>query len=169
VRPEELCQWKIPITTSGVPFIREVGKFVRIIGPVEGGLFTRNLRYIEEGWREHTNAISTTNQLGHQNKINDHFEKERIARRDTMAFRRINDARCESGFEDRNGLEAFHCRCNKACSYGSIKWKKKILLKKCYQLTALYRHYTMMLGTRILIYNLRTYYVATKGKCVLTL
>jgi hypothetical protein len=152
--------------TIGSTIYKRSWKFFRIIGPVEGGLLTRNLRYIEEVWREHTNPISTTNQLGHQNKINDPFTKERIARRDTVAFRRINDARCESGFEDHKGLEAFRCRCNKACSYGSIK-RKRVLLKKCYQLTALYRHHMTMLGTRILIYNLQTYYVAIKGKCVL--
>jgi len=31
-------------------------------------LFTRNLRYIGVGWREHSSWISTTDQLCHQNK-----------------------------------------------------------------------------------------------------
>jgi len=53
-----------------------------------------------------------------------------------MAVRRINDAGCEPRFEDRNGLEAFQCRCNKACFYGSIKQQKKnptekVLLSYC--------------------------------------
>jgi hypothetical protein len=109
--------------------IQEVGNFVRIIGPLGGELFMRNLRYIGLGWRNTLTQFRQRINLAIKTKINGHSARERIARRNTTAVRRINDARCESRFEDRNGLEAFQCRCNKSCSYGSIKLKKNPIEK----------------------------------------